>query len=279
MTTPIDHSRANVLLTNDDGIDAKGLQTLRREIEPLCNLLVVAPMSEKSGTGCSLTLHREMAVEERTENGRVWGYAVDGNPVDCVKFTLQALPYFKPDLVLSGINHGNNIGNSVWYSGTVAATLEATMFGLKAMAVSLSHKKDPPLKFATAARVVRGLLPWLLTQNWKPRTFWNLNVPNLAFEDVRGIRCTHQGTSFFVDDIRLTREENGRRFYTNVGAHLETSPEPENSDDLALEEKWASLSLLQMDMTVELPPVAREALESDWNRMVFDRPALNKPGT
>lgn len=277
MAAAPDLSTTKVLITNDDGIDAGGIQALRRELEPVCRVLVVAPHSERSGSGCGLSVDREIAVEERAENGRIWGYAVDGTPADCVKFGTLVLEEFKPDLVLSGVNRGSNLGNSVWYSGTVAGAMEATLLGLRAMAISLAFDfEEQRYNFATAARITRELLPWLLAQRWQPRTFWNLNVPNIAFERVRGVRFTHQGTSFFVDNFTLERAENGRSIYKNVGQELRKSPEPEYSDDLVIDSGAASLSLLNMDLTIGLPPAAREALEREWNQLVFGRPGLKE---
>lgn len=258
-------SSANILLVNDDGIDAPGIQALRRELEPHCNLRVVAPYGERSAAGCSLSLSHEIAVRERFEDGRRWGWSVNGTPADCVKFALTALDGYRPDLVLSGINRGQNVGNSIWYSGTVAAALEATMFGMRAMAVSLGAFRAEVLHFDSAARLVRGLIPWLLDQPWQQRTLWNLNVPNCPLAEIRGIRFAHQGTSFFVDNFAFSRSEEGVAYYRNVGEHLQLTPEPTNSDDLVLEAGSAALSLLNIDLTIEVPDVAARALEARWD--------------
>lgn len=274
----MDLKSAKVLLVNDDGIDAPGLQALRAEIRDVCDLLVVAPMSERSGAGCSLSLNAEMAVERRLEDGRVWGYSVDGTPTDCVKFALTALDGYRPDLVLSGINRGRNVGNSIWYSGTAAGAVESTFFGLRALAVSLAVFRDPERRFDTAAAITRSLMPWLIEQTWQPRTFWNLNVPNVALQDVKDIRFAVQGTSFFVDEFRLDREEGPMAYYKNIGERLQRSPEPENSDDLLIDEGFASLSLLNIDLTVGTSPAASEALQREWNQLVFGRPKASEPG-
>lgn len=275
----MDLKSVKVLLVNDDGIDAPGLQALRGEIKDVCDLLVVAPMSERSGAGCSLSLNAEMAVEKREENGRIWGYAVDGTPTDCVKFALTALNGYRPDLVLSGINRGRNVGNSIWYSGTAAGAVESTFFGLRAMAVSLAVFRNPERRFDTAATLTRQLIPWLIQQSWQPRTFWNLNVPNLPLDDVSNIRLAEQGTSFFVDEFALDREEGNMAYYKNVGERLQRSPEPENSDDLLIDEGCASLSLLNIDLTVRMPEAASEALEREWNQFVFGSPEPREPGS
>ncbi len=275
MTTKRDLSKSRILLVNDDGIDAPGIRALRDAVGNHYDVRVVAPLQEQSGSGCGLTVHSEFAVEKRGE--RDW--AVDGTPADCVKFALMALDGYRPDLVLSGINNGGNMGNSVFYSGTVAGAMEATFFGLRALAVSLSHRRDGHRHFETAAEVVRDLIPWLLTHAPEPRTFWNLNVPNVPFGDLKGLRYTHQGTSFYTDEFAVEREENGRLWYRNVGTHSVLTPEPSNSDDLVVDGDAASLSLLRMDLSVDLPGAAREAMEREWNQFVFGKPDVREPGT
>lgn len=259
-------SPARILLTNDDGIDAPGIAALRDELAGDYEVLMVAPMGQRSGSGCAVSVDKEMAVEERRDGARTWGFAVDGTPADCVKFAAKVIPSFRPDLVLSGINAGSNVGNSVFYSGTVAAAIEATMFHMRACAVSLAvwHGRADVWHYPAAARMTASLVPWLLEQHWTPRTFWNLNVPNLHASELRGLRCARQGTSFYVDDLELKRQEGTHRIYSNVGKLVERSIEPLNSDDAVLEEGYAALSLLKIDLTVDMPAAARAALEHAW---------------
>lgn len=260
-------SPARLLLTNDDGIKAPGIMALYDELSPHYDVLVVAPMSQRSGSGCAVSVDKEMAVEVcRDANDRIWGYAVDGTPADCVKFAAKVVPSFRPDLVLSGINAGSNVGNSVFYSGTCAAAIEATLFDLRTCAVSLAvwHGRADVWRFPEAARLTAALVPWLLRQHWTPRTFWNLNVPNLPAEEIRGVRAALQGTSFYVDDLELKREQNGHQIYSNVGKLVERSVEPLNADDVVLEEGYAALSLLTTNLNVPMPAAARAALEHTW---------------
>lgn len=271
-------SNARLLLTNDDGIKAPGIQALHDELAPHYEVLVVAPMSQRSGSGCAVSVDKEMAVEVcRDGNGRVWGYAVDGTPADCVKFAAKVVAEFRPDLVLSGINAGSNVGNSVFYSGTCAAAIEATMFGMRACAISLAvwHGRADTWHFPVAARLTASLVPWLLDQHWSPRTFWNLNVPNVPAEELRGVRCARQGTSFYVDDLEFKREADGHRIYSNVGKTVERSIEPLNADDVVLEGGHAALSLLSIDLNVPMPAAARAALEHAWGESWR---AANAPG-
>ena len=268
------NEKPKILLTNDDGIDAEGIQALRRALRDDYDVLVVAPVSERSGSGCALTVGKDMAITERTdEAGNVWGYAVDGTPADCVKFAVIGMADYQPNLVLSGANRGSNLGNSVFYSGTVAATIEASMRGLKAMAVSVHYEGGNPLEmpfhFDTAARVAKKLIPWLLDQNWLPRSLWNLNLPNKPIDEIKGVRFAHQGTSYFIDNFTMTEERDGVPHYCNSGDRIQLTPEPSHSDDLIVEASYAALSLLRIDLTVEMPPAAREALEREWDELVF----------
>lgn len=259
-----------ILLTNDDGIDAPGMAALRSAVTGLAGVevLVVAPLGERSGTGCGLSIVKEMSVEERRDpqSGALWGYALDGFPADCVKFAVTALDGYRPDLVLSGINRGYNVGNSIFYSGTVACAIEATFFGLRAMATSVGYRKGEPIDYAPAAARVRSLVPWLLEQSWTPRTFWNFNLPPIPESELKETRHARQGTSFYRDDFRLSREENGRRFYRNVGEILMQSPETDDCDDRLLYRGHPTLTLISIDMTVPMPAAARQSLEFEWKR-------------
>ncbi len=260
--------KKRILITNDDGIDAPGIQALHEVIRHEYDVLVVAPMYEKSGAGCSLSLANEMEVQRRSNSNGVWGYAVNGTPADCVKFAITTVEDFEPDFVLSGINRGMNAGNSVFYSGTVAGAIEATLFHYPAMACSLmmDFRTNEPGLFDEAARVVRGLLPWLLEQEHERRTLWNLNMPNLPAEKMGPVRFTTHGTSFFVDDFARYREDGDTIIYKNVGTKLVECAIHNDSDDRAVTNGEVSLSLLRTNLTVDLPHAAIKSLEEEWNR-------------
>lgn len=260
--------KPKILLANDDGIDAPGILTLHEELKDDFDVLVVAPKRERSGAGCSLSLSSEMEVIPRVENGRTWGYMVDGTPADCVKFALTTIPDYKPDFVLSGINRGMNVGNSVFYSGTVAAAIEATLFGYHAMACSLACWGHPVPFYEDAARVVHHLLPWLLAQDPEPRTLWNLNIPNLHLHELGHIRLTSHGTSFFTDEFELYRQEGSSQFYRNIGTKLVNCAKREDADDRIVVQGDISLSLLRTDLTVEMPRSAARGLEKVWQDLM-----------
>ncbi|MCC6547743.1 5'/3'-nucleotidase SurE [Candidatus Sumerlaeota bacterium] len=257
-----------ILITNDDGIDAPGLQALHAAIKDDWDVLVVAPLSERSGAGCSLSLSNEMKVEERRIGGRLFGRAVDGTPADCVKFALTAMNGYRPDFILSGINRGMNAGNSVFYSGTVAGAIEGTLFGIPAMACSLACWHYPEAFYDDAAQVVARILPWLVAQAPEPRTLWNMNIPNRRINEIRHIRLTTHGTSFFVDDFELKREDDEARYYRNVGSRLVACDKHPDSDDRSIQLGEVSLSLLKTNLTVDLPEAAANSLEATWNALL-----------
>ncbi|CAN5451355.1 5'/3'-nucleotidase SurE [soil metagenome] len=260
--------KTQILLANDDGIDAAGIRALHEELRDHYDVLVVAPLSEKSGAGCSLSLSSEMVVEKRSDGGKVWGYGIGGTPADCVKFAMTALNGYRPAFVLSGINRGVNLGNSVFYSGTVAAAIEGTLYGIPAMACSLGCFGHPVAYYEDAAKVVRALLPWLLKSKHEPRTLWNLNFPNRRLNEMGPIRFTSHGTSFFEDVFKLYREEEDVMIYRNVGDRMVACARNADSDDKAWAGGNISLSLLRTDLTIPFAEDAVTKLERDLNALL-----------
>ena len=185
-----DLSRARVLISNDDGINAPGLKLLERIIRPLVReLWVVAPETEQSGAGHSLTLRRPLRL--RRVSGR--RFAVDGTPTDCVLLGLKkVLKDRPPDLVLSGINRGGNMGEDVTYSGTIAAAMEATLLGFPAIAFSLVTDDRRVGKWATAEHWIGPVLEKLGANSWPPNVFISVNFPDVPARSVKGIEVTRQ---------------------------------------------------------------------------------------
>jgi 5'-nucleotidase len=216
----------NILLTNDDGIDADGLQMLRRELCTLddVRVVVVAPDGNRSATARSITTRRPLWVAEVDfEDGSV-GYSTDGTPVDCVRLAnLGLIDDFTPDLVVSGINHGANLGDDITYSGTVAAALEAVVLGIPGIAVSqqptgraqLDFVEHGAYDFTLAARIVAQLVASLDSVPLSPKTLLNVNVPGRV---PSGIEVTSLGKRVYRDELHLDAEEPGRRRYFIYGS-------------------------------------------------------------
>src|SRR5438477_3822673 len=178
-----------ILLTNDDGIYAPGLRALRKELLKLGEVSVVAPATEQSATGHSITLLVPLMTQEvLDEDQRFLGWAVEGKPADCVKLALQELLPEPPDVIVSGLNAGANAGINVLYSGTVAAAIEGAFFHRTSIAVSLEYTKPKPLDFPRAADLARHVIERILAHPESQGTLFNVNIPSLEKGPVRGIR-------------------------------------------------------------------------------------------
>jgi 5'-nucleotidase len=232
-----------VLLTNDDGITATGLNAMRRALldVPDVDLEVIAPDSNRSATGRAVTLHDPIWVEEVEFGDGTSGFATDGTPVDCVRFAALGLIEAPPELIVSGINHGANLGDDITYSGTVAAALEGIMLGLPAVAVSLVRGGE----FAPLAAFVARIVDELDEVPMPAGTLLNVNGPG---GDVRGARACRLGKRVYNDRMELTEEDRGRRRYRLYGD--EPSYEHEAGTDFAaIAEGLIAVTPIHFDLT------------------------------
>jgi 5'-nucleotidase len=215
-----------VLLTNDDGITATGLNAMRRALLELpdVELEVIAPDSNRSATGRAVTLHDPIWVEELEFGDGTTGFATDGTPVDCVRFASLGLIEAPPELIVSGINHGANLGDDITYSGTVAAALEGIMLGIPALAVSLAGGRD----FEPLAKFVARMVEELDDVPMPEGTLLNVNGPGGELQGARGCRL---GKRVYNDKMELTEEQGGRRRYRLYGQ--EPGYEHEDGTDFA----------------------------------------------
>lgn len=236
-----------LLCTNDDGILATGLETLARAAEPLGEVTVVAPDREQSATSHSLTLHHPLRPIQRGE--RRW--QVDGTPTDCVMLAIEALMPDRPDFVLSGVNHGQNMGEDVLYSGTVAAAMEGLSLGIPAIAVSYAwgDLRADPARLAAQADLLSSLLKHLLTlPDFPQETLLNVNLPPVPPEQVKGVRLTRLGRRVYSNSITPMTDPWGRPIYWIGGGSAEWRGEPD-SDFQAVREGYISVTPLHLDLT------------------------------
>jgi 5'-nucleotidase len=244
-----------VLLTNDDGIGAEGLHALRRALGELdgIDVHVIAPDSNRSATARSITTRSPLEVEEVEFGDGVRGFATDGTPVDCVRFADLGLLGERPDLIVSGINHGANLGDDVTYSGTVAAALEGIVLGLPAVAVSQQSAKGEMgfrygrvFDFDTAARFTAGLVRRLAEEAMPAGTLINVNCPA---GEATGVEVTHLGKRLYNDELKMVEEtESGRKRYEIYG--FEPSYEDEEGSDLsAIAQGRISVTPVHFDLT------------------------------
>ena len=198
-----------ILLTNDDGFDAKGLRALYDALEVDHDVIVSAPSLQQSGTAHRLTLDRPLRAR-RLKNG-MEGWVVDGTPADCVKLAVRNLLEEPVELVVSGINQGSNAGILVHYSGTVAGAKEALTMGLPAIAVSLCGYRN--LNYQFTADKVRDVLEKLKAADFPERTMLNINVPNIPVEEIRGTRVVPMSESFIEDGYERREDPRGQTYY------------------------------------------------------------------
>jgi len=232
----------HILITNDDGYAAPGIDVLTQELVRVADVSVVAPERNCSGASNSLTLMRPL----RVKCLRPDHYCVDGTPTDCVHLALSGLLDSQPDMVVSGINAGPNLGDDVLYSGTVAAAMEGRYLGLPAIAVSLAGR--PATHFGTAARITRQVIERLARHPLPDDTLLNVNVPDLPAEDVVAVRATRLGFRHKAEPMVRQLDPYGRPLYW-VGPPGEAQDAGEGTDFHALELGSASVTPMQIDLT------------------------------
>lgn len=233
-----------ILCTNDDGYLATGIRVLASAARTLGEVTIVAPDREQSATSHSLTIHHPLRAKRAADGALV----VDGTPTDCVILGVGELVEGRPDVVLSGINHGPNMGEDVLYSGTVAAAMEATVLGIPAVAISYVGDQFESLE--AWEEVVAGLLRSLLEpeRRFPDETLFSVNLPAVAPEEVRGIRVTSLGKRRYSDSITRAEDPSGREYFW-IGGGVSSWRGREDSDFRAVEEGWISLTPLHLDLT------------------------------
>jgi len=238
-----------ILLTNDDGIEAEGLYRLYRELDKdkLFEVKVIAPDKERSAVGHAITVFDPIPVWKEMREGQFFGYAVDGTPADCVKLAVKAMLDKKPDLVISGINKGANVGENVIYSGTVSAATEGTVYDIPSMAVSIDNIKDPDYDFA--ARFTKKMARMIISKGGLPqKILLNINLPDLPEDRIKGVKVTCQSTAKFNDYFIKRVDPRGRDYYWMDGEFVEVTKN-ENDDYCAIKNGYISITPVHYDMT------------------------------
>ncbi len=236
-----------ILLTNDDGIYAPGLAALERQLRMMGDVTVVAPLTEQSGVGHSITyLTPLMAREVFDDTGQRRGWAVEGSPADCVKLAVAELCPKRPELVVSGINSGLNAGINVLYSGTVAAAIEGAFFGITSVAVSLEY--DNAARYDLAANQGATIIQQILNQKDSANHLYNLNIPSSALDHQAEIHVVPVAIAPWGEDFEKRKDPRGRKYYWATG--LAPDPPTNTETDLsALRAGHITLTPLQFNMT------------------------------
>jgi 5'-nucleotidase len=237
-----------ILLTNDDGIYAPGLAALERELEKLGDVYVVAPQFEQSGVGHSITYLSPLICKEVFEGKQRRGWAVEGSPADCVKIGIFEFCPRRPDVVISGINSGLNAGINVLYSGTVAAAIEGSFFGITSMAVSLEW--DEHADYAKAASIAKKVIEQTLATKGDAPQLYNLNIPTAALNnEARELHVVPMGLARWGEQYEKRIDPRGRAYFWATGDKPPSLPEEGETDVMALKKGHLTLTPLHFDLT------------------------------
>jgi len=245
----------NILVTNDDGIHAPGLQILFKHSQKLGKTVIIAPEHDNSAASHSLTMNRPLRVRKSGENI----YTINGTPTDCVTIGIGKILPLKPNLVISGINPGPNLGDDVSYSGTVSAAIESTMLGIPSIAVSLAAESEP-FHYETAAVFTVKLATIILERGLPKDTLLNVNVPNMAIEKISGVVFTRRGRRLYDDAIKETYDPWGRKHYW-IGGGTPSFDAGEDTDSAAISVNKISITPMHLDPTNY---EALKLLQKDW---------------
>ena len=249
----------HIMLTNDDGVHAPGLKMLFQQSLDLGKTVIVAPEHDNSAASHSLTMSRPLRVREIAENI----YTINGTPTDCVTIGIGKILPQKPDLVISGINPGPNLGDDVSYSGTVSAAIESTMLGIPSIAVSLAAESEP-LHYGTAAAFVARMAKIILEKGLPKDTLLNVNVPNTASEGIEGVAFTRRGRRLYDDAIKETFDPWGRKHYW-IGGGTPSFDAGEDTDSAAISVNKISITPMHLDPTNY---EALKFLQKDWSELL-----------
>ena len=235
-----------ILLTNDDGIYAKGIEAIYEALNQDHDVTVVAPETEQSAIGHAITWLDPLRVMTVHRNGSFFGHALRGTPADCVKLALREMLDPPPDVVVSGINKGANVGVNLLYSGTVSAATEAALLGVPSVAVSIASFN--PVDFSAATEFVPGLLQLIAEHGLPAGVCLNVNVPNLPAREIRGVRVTHQGEFKISESYDRRIDPRGHVYYWLINSAVVHDPDPA-ADSSVLEANYISVTPIHHNLT------------------------------
>ncbi|MBX7095887.1 MAG: 5'/3'-nucleotidase SurE [Flavobacteriales bacterium] len=236
-----------ILVTNDDGITAPGIRALVEAVKGFGRIVIVAPDSPQSGMGHAITVNEPLRMSQSKEYGKLEAYSTSGTPVDCVKLGIYEILKFSPDLIVSGINHGSNVSTNVLYSGTMSAAVEGALEGIPSIGFSLldySMNAD----FKPAQKVVKSVVKEVLQKGMPEGICFNVNIPKLPSNKIKGIKICRQAHAFWEDKFDLRNDPLGKPYYWLTG-EFKSYDESSDTDIWALEHGYVSLVPTQYDMT------------------------------
>ncbi len=237
-----------ILVTNDDGVEAKGIKFLTEIAQHFGDVVVIAPDKGKSGMSHSVSLNEPIYIDKVSEKPGLEIYACSGTPADSVKIALHKILKRKPDLILSGINHGSNASVSAIYSGTVAAAREGSMNGITSIAFSLlSH--EPDADFTAAAKYVQVIIEKVVQNGIAKQTCLNVNIPNVPENEIKGIRICRQTLGKWIEEFDYRVNPHNKDYYWLTGKFSNFEPSAEDTDEWALNNNYVAIVPIEVDLT------------------------------
>ncbi len=236
-----------ILVTNDDGITSPGIRALVEAMQELGEVVVVAPDSPQSGMGHAITIYSPLRLDKVVFQGETLGYQCSGTPVDCVKLAVNKILHRKPDLCVSGINHGSNSSINVIYSGTISAAMEGAIEGIPSIGFSLlNYKLDADM--TTAKHVARVIASNVLRHGLPVNTLLNVNIPDLPLGELKGIKICRQALAKWQEEFDERTDPHGRQYYWLTGKFINPD-KGEDTDEWALKNGYVSVVPVQFDLT------------------------------
>lgn len=253
-----------ILVTNDDGVSSEGIQSLFRAMNLIATAVMVAPDREKSAVSHSITLHRPLKVEQIKQNV----YTLNGTPTDCVTIAVSRILKRKPDILISGINRGGNLGDDLTYSGTVSAAMEGTILEIPSIAISMVG--GPSYHFSTAAACARRIVRHLLKEPMPRDTLLNINVPNVPAKNIKGILYTRQGKRVYSNSVHDITDPRKEKYYW-IGGGTQNWEEGTDTDFYAVGRNYISVTPVHLDLTNY---AALDYIRKEWRVLAKRSPGL-----
>jgi len=236
-----------ILLCNDDGIHSKGIQALKSQLENIAEVTVIAPDRERSTISHAMTLYKPLHIKEFHVNGKRFGYSVNGTPADCVIIgLLEIMKEKKPDIIVSGINRGANLGNDIVYSGTVAAAREGAMRNVPSFAISIDGNEN--FQFNDAARFSKEVIVKIMKHDIPKNLLLNINFPNIEYEHINGIEITRQGKRKYRDEMQKINKP-GELVHYQIGGEIEKKSIEPMTDSGVVNDLKVAITPILLDIT------------------------------
>ena len=241
--------KPKILITNDDGISSQGIYALWEAMNDIGETFIAAPSSEQSASSHSLTLSSPLRVEILERKNGFKGWSINGTPVDCVKIAIRSLMKKSPDILISGVNHGANLGNNIMYSGTVSAATEGMIMGVPSIAISLaSYETD---NYDVVKKYAKNIVTNVLDHGLPRDTLLNVNVPYCKLKEIRGLKITRQGNQYFIDEYEKRIDPRNNEYYWIKGKMIDED-QSIDYDGKAIQENYVSVTPIHFKLTNEL---------------------------